>query len=164
MPSRKTVTRVQPRPWLVLAVLAAAGGLVVFCLWLGSGERLASPSAMMKVRINGVTLQLETARTPAELRQGLGGRDALDRGAGMLFVMPGRDIFPFWMKGMRFPLDIVWLDRGRVVDVATLQPPGADGAIPRYEPAVKADRVLELNAGTARDLGLTVGSKLDLPE
>ena len=33
----------------------------------------------------------------------------------MLFVMPRSDFQRFWMRGMQFPIDIIWMEQGRVV-------------------------------------------------
>jgi uncharacterized membrane protein (UPF0127 family) len=68
------------------------------------------------VIIAGVRLSVEVADTPAERGRGLSGREMLPENSGMLFVFdtPGR--YGFWMYGMKFPLDIIWIDeRLRVV-------------------------------------------------
>jgi uncharacterized membrane protein (UPF0127 family) len=69
-----------------------------------------------------------------------------------------------WMKGMRFPLDLVWIDGGRVVDVTARvpdQPPGTpDAELPVYAPSRPANRVLEVNAGWAARNGVRPGDKV----
>jgi uncharacterized membrane protein (UPF0127 family) len=68
------------------------------------------------VIIAGVRLSVEVADTPAERGRGLSGREMLPENSGMLFVFdtPGR--YGFWMYGMKFPLDIIWIDESlRVV-------------------------------------------------
>lgn len=81
----------------------------------------------------------------------------------MLFLMPSRDIHAFWMNRMRFPLDMVWIDNGLVVEIATqMPPPVVTGGVPKtYFPKVPADMVLELNAGGVEFYGIKVGDKLD---
>jgi uncharacterized membrane protein (UPF0127 family) len=73
---------------------------------------------------------------------------------GMLFVFPTVDDHCFWMKGMRFSLDIIWLSsHDKVVLVeANLQP--------RSYPATYcagSEDVVELDAGQAHAAGITVG-------
>lgn len=98
--------------------------------------------------------KLEVADTTASRRQGLSDRDALEPFDGMLFVFGARGLYPFWMKEMKFPIDIIWLDGGVVVDVATLQPPGEGKSPATHIPTHMADKVLELETGKANELGI----------
>lgn len=110
------------------------------------------------------SLRLEIADTDATRTRGLSGRPSLDERAGMLFVFPERGVYPFWMKEMRFPIDIVWIDGDTVVDVVTLPPPEEGRNVPpSHIPLVKADLVLEVNAGQAAALGLVKDAKVVLP-
>lgn len=55
-------------------------------------------------------IKLEVAST-SELRvRGLGGRDMMSPNEGMLFVFDSSGIYSFWMKDMRFPIDIFWIN------------------------------------------------------
>jgi hypothetical protein len=109
-------------------------------------------------------MRLEVADTDASRMHGLSGRESLEPNAGMLFVFGHRGIYPFWMKGMKFPLDIVWIDDGKVVDVETLEPPSPYLNIPpNHIPRGMADLVLEVNAGKAAELGLAKGAYVILP-
>lgn len=142
-----------------------AGLLLVFAfvaiIAFASLDRRA-PATGSVVDLTG--MRLEIADDDAERLQGLSGRESLDDDAGMLFVFEGEGIYPFWMKDMRFPLDMVWIDGDRVVDIATLPPPDPGAPVPaRHIPFTKADRVLEINAGEAERLGLMVGSQVLLP-
>lgn len=106
-------------------------------------------------------LDLDIADTEPLRRLGLGGRDALSDNAGMLFVFPTSDRHGFWMKGMRFPLDIIWISDGTVVDIVTLSPPYPGLPIPpSHTPKADADLVLELNAGKAAELGIREGVRV----
>jgi len=114
-------------------------------------------------------IPVEVAATAAKRAQGLGDRDSLPEGAGMLFDME-RDVMPaFWMKGMRFALDLVWVDAGRrVIGVTPNVPPQpgvGDRDLHRYKPPGPVRYVIEVNAGAAQRLGLVEGTQLsfDLP-
>jgi len=77
----------------------------------------------------------------------------------MLFVFSESGKHSFWMKGMEFPLDILWLRDGKVVAI--------EGGVSRdsreiFSPDVVSDQVLELNAGMADGLGIGIGSELAL--
>ncbi|MDI6777952.1 MAG: DUF192 domain-containing protein [Patescibacteria group bacterium] len=68
-----------------------------------------------KVYFKNTFVKAEAVDTAEKIEQGLAGRKELSEGRGMLFVMPSDDWQRFWMKGMQFPIDIIWLERGRVV-------------------------------------------------
>jgi uncharacterized membrane protein (UPF0127 family) len=74
------------------------------------------------------------------------------------------------MKGMRFPLDMIWIDEANtVVSVtANVQPePGvADANLQRYAPDQPVRYVLELPAGKAAASNIAAGTVLDftIPE
>lgn len=101
------------------------------------------------VRIGERKYVLEIADSDVKRQKGLGGRESLCEECGMLFVFEQPGQHAFWMKDMRFPLDIIWLLSDEAVFVARDVSPDFSGII---EPNVFADRVIEVNAGAARDL------------
>ena len=109
----------------------------------------------------GVSIPVEVSDTPEKRSLGLGKRDKLENGWGMLFVFEKRIPHSFWMKNMRFPIDIIWLDNQRIVELAENVPPPQEGESPKVmEPRLPSNFVLELESGRARALGLNVGQKL----
>ena len=104
----------------------------------------------------------ELAITPDQRQQGLSGREGLPIGAGMLFIFETRSASSFWMKGMRFPLDFVWIsDECRVVAVTENVPPPEPDAttLPTYRSEPPAAYNFEINAGEARARGVEVGDR-----
>ena len=109
----------------------------------------------------GVSIPVEVSDTPEKRSLGLGKRDKLEKGWGMLFVFERRIPHSFWMKNMRFPIDIIWLDNQRIVELVENVPPPQEGESPTVmEPRLPSNFVLELESGRARALGLNVGQKL----
>ena len=109
----------------------------------------------------GVSIPVEVSDNPEKRSLGLGKRDKLEKDWGMLFVFEKRIPHSFWMKNMRFPIDIVWLDNQRIVELAENVPPPQEGESPKVmEPLLPSNFVLELESGRARALGLNVGQKL----
>ena len=110
-------------------------------------------------------LNVEIADTKEKRANGLGGRIQLDTASGMLFVFDHADIHKFWMKGMKIPLDFIWVSKTRVVDILpNVQPPAngtPDNALPIYAPVVKIDKVLEVNAGFAALHKITIGDSIE---
>jgi uncharacterized membrane protein (UPF0127 family) len=86
----------------------------------------------------------------ARLR-GLLGRKRLEAGAGMLF-RPANSVHTI---GMRFPIDVVYLDRNlTVLEVVRRLGPW------RVSACWRAQAVLELSAGECERLALAVGDRL----
>jgi uncharacterized membrane protein (UPF0127 family) len=142
--------------------------LVAACALLAGGIALAvdddpgdQPPPQALVQVGDAAVRAEVADDEAALQRGLSGRERLDADAGMLFVLPD-DSPSFWMKGMRFALDIVWIKDGRVVDVTADVPPpaGANAALSTYSPARPANRALEVNAGWAARNGVERGDRV----
>ena len=109
-------------------------------------------------------IRVLVADTQSERAAGLSGYAGLPEDAGMLFVLPEPTQPAFWMKGMLFAIDIIWLRDGTVVQIdASVPPPPEDTAdeqLPRYRPDEPITHVLELTAGSAARLGITVGSRV----
>jgi uncharacterized membrane protein (UPF0127 family) len=137
--------------------LALAGGLAA----CGPAPDVPRPGEVA-VTIRGHRVLAEVADSEAKKRLGLGGRDGLAPGRGMLFPYPRADRYAFWMKGMRFDIDIVWIRGDQVVFVTEgarhpLGPVEDDASLPQFAPPEPADRVLEVNAGTAARFGWRPG-------
>jgi uncharacterized membrane protein (UPF0127 family) len=104
-------------------------------------------------------LEAEVVDTPASRELGLSGRPQMGDDEGMLFVfdVPGR--YGFWMKDMKYPLDIVWInENGIVVNIERGLTP--DTYPKAYTNQSDSSYVLEINSGTSERFGLYLGSKV----
>ena len=116
-----------------------------------------------------VVLMVGAARFVAEVADdadertlGLSFRDSLGADRGMWFVFDREGARSFWMREMRFSLDLIWVDaEWRVGDITHEAPPPAPGTpssdLPTYSPATPAQYVLEINGGLARRLQIEIG-------
>jgi uncharacterized membrane protein (UPF0127 family) len=114
------------------------------------------------VTVEGRVIPVEVADTPEKRSLGLGQRDALAEDSGMYFPMGATQYWTFWMKGMRFPIDIVWIREGRIVDISADVQVSDDVVPPLISPVEPADAVLELNAGKAAEWSLKPGTEVRL--
>jgi hypothetical protein len=112
------------------------------------------------VTIRGDTIGVEIARTAAEQHLGLGERDGLAWERGMLFVYDRPGFYGFWMKGMRFDIDIVWIRDGRIVGIDHRVPHAMEPPLPTYRPPEAVDQVLEVPAGAAQARGWRRGDRV----
>lgn len=79
----------------------------------------------------------------------------------MLFIFEEPGLYGFWMKDMKFDIDMIWLDKkGTVVHLEAAVP--ADSYPQIYYPSVPASYVLELNSGESEQLGLDIGDIVNL--
>ncbi|NIM91757.1 MAG: hypothetical protein GTO17_12520 [Candidatus Aminicenantes bacterium] len=116
---------------------------------------------------DGSSLTAELALTDKERQEGLMFREKIDWDQGMLFVFKREGIHSFWMKNMRFPIDILWLDREkRIVHLEIDVPPCTKDPCPSYSTSNSALFVLELKAGSVARHRLKLYDKIEfvLPE
>jgi len=115
-----------------------------------------------KVIIGDTKIKVEIADTLEEMKNGLSNRESLDKDKGMLFIFaePGQPAF--WMKDMKFPIDIIWILNDRVVDIAPDLPVVAGEFLSTYIPKEPANYVLEVNAGFAEEHDIRVGDKVEI--
>jgi hypothetical protein len=148
---------------LLLAVVACGIGVGIVM------SRQKPPSNMVNgvsyatttMTVNGTRFTLQIADTEAKQTLGLGQRDNMMPRAGMVFpyARPSQDLC-FWMKDMRFSLDIIWLDAQK--QITLIEPSLSPATYPKeYCPPTPSQYVVELNAGKAHSLGLQQGQKLE---
>lgn len=101
---------------------------------------------------------VELAIDDRQRAQGLMGRPALAPGAGMLFDFKVPQPVTMWMKNTHIALDMLFIDAsGRIANIVENTQPMSLATIASSRP-VRA--VLELNAGTARRLGVKPGDRV----
>ena len=133
----------------------------------GEGKPLVtiqSPIATPKpaVKVGDKEIKVELADTPEKTRIGLSKTKFLSDDEGMLFVFEKKDSpRVFWMKGMSMPIDIIWIDDSKVIQI--------DENVP-FEPSEKlrpsnqpVDYVLEVAAGFSERYTIAPGTMLILP-
>ena len=124
-----------------------------------------------EIQIGDKSLRVEVADTNQKIKTGLSYRSEIGSD-GMLFVMPDRGVPSFWMKGMRFGLDMVWIDCGErkdaeegmrngcvVIDVTedVLVEEDPDKPVNFYSPKMPVTHVLEVPEGWVEENEVKVG-------
>ena len=107
----------------------------------------------------------EVADTPEKRRKGLAERDSLAELTGMVFVVPRGQTSGFWMAGMKFALDLVWISADCTVSEITRDaPPVATSTLPSeiaiYKSAVPTAFTFEINAGEVELYGIELGDRV----
>jgi len=133
--------------------------LVILAGLLLGAKFLAPKNTAPQIVINGQTILVEMADTPAKIVQGLSGREKLPENAGMLFIFKKADEYTFWMKDMKFNLDFVFIRGQKVINLAENIPfPGPNQEPQTVVVAQPFDQVLEINAGQIKKLNLKIGN------
>jgi len=122
---------------------------------------------LKQITINDKVFDVEIADTPDERAKGLSDRDSLDQNSGMLFIFEQKGVVPsFWMKDMRFNIDIIWIGDGKIIGIEKNVPvPAAgteDSSLAIYSPGKPIDYVLELNAGTSDTYNFQNGNRVKI--
>jgi hypothetical protein len=115
----------------------------------------------MKLRITNKTRKtllgdaISVANTSATRRTGLLKHTGLGRGEG-LWITPCESVHTFFMK---FPIDLVYLDRKRIVKKVR-------DAMPAWRMSVcfSAHSIIELPAGVVKETGTAAGDELEFEE
>ena len=118
------------------------------------------------IELDGNRFQVEIAETPEQKQRGLQHRVALEAHHGMLFLFDKPQMLSFWMKDCDIPLDILFFNDGQLVEYADSAPPCNQPAFlcPTYSSKVPADLVVELKAGTRKQLKLNTLTKIGFPD
>ncbi len=147
-------------------ILLAA--LVVGVLILAFVFRSLEASERATVVIDDYRLAVRIADNPWERRRGLSGLATDEvQAQGMLFIFDQAKVQDFWMKGMNFDLDVIWINDGKIVSLdQNVSAPGP-GEMPERMSSrpLLVNMVLELPAGYAERFGLLPGMpiRIELP-
>lgn len=137
----------------LVAITSIISGILIF---LGVGIWLKADDTNKALKLNGSSFATETVQDNESRKRGLSGRDALASDSAMVFIFDRSEEQCFWMKDMKFSIDIVWLDASnRVVSIEK-------GINPNSFPqnyCHEGLRVIEFKAGTADKLNLKIGDQ-----
>jgi uncharacterized membrane protein (UPF0127 family) len=120
--------------------------------------KLNSPAVETKeIFIGNTRIHAELADTPEKMTRGLSGRKYIDKNKGMIFSYNEPGIYSFWMKDMKFPIDIIWVGANeKIVDITK-------SAIPESYPKTFSSKepakyVIETNSGWCDQNNIKIGN------
>jgi len=93
--------------------------------------------------------------------QGLMFRENLEEKRGMLFVFNNTVNNNFWMKNMKFPLDIIWADENKVITDLKTNALACQDNCPDITTETNFKYVLETNTGFISKHKLKIGDTLE---
>lgn len=146
---------------LLLTACAVLISLVYNEIPLLDRTNVSQETSTRSIELAGQTIRVMVADTPETRERGLSGREGLAQGEGMLFIFSKDGRYAFWMKDMRFAIDILWISReGLIVDIRKDVSPTTYPAA--FEPRMEARYVVELPAGWAEEYRVEIGDVVRL--
>ncbi len=145
--------------WIAILIV------LVFVIWvlIIYSSKLQNPYLKdynkITIELTWWKLLLYVADSVDKKRKWLSGISSIKPNEGMIFVYdePGR--YWFWMSGMKFSLDFIWVDwSGYIVWIT---PKVSPDTYPRvFFPPSKAQYIIELLSGSVEKYGLYTGQKI----
>lgn len=83
---------------------------VVFFLINSNYSNILDVNKIKYVKIGDAKIKVDLAKTAEQQEKGLSIKNSLKDNEGMLFIFSKASIHHFWMKGMVFPIDIIWIN------------------------------------------------------
>lgn len=108
-------------------------------------------------------LFIEVAKTKTEKEKGLSYRQTLANNHGMVFDFTNQQpqLYGFWMKEMRFPLDFIWVRNYTVIGITSnVSIPTSNSELTHYFPPSPVDIVIEVNAGWTEKNHIQIGDQV----
>lgn len=141
------------KKWWIAAVVASSviGGVVLFVLMN------QSTSAVLKIGDGEFTMRV--ARTERDREEGLSGTTGIGANEALVFVFPTSERWGIWMKDMKYPIDIVWLDEQKTVMHIEQHVKPESYPAKTFQPDDPAKYVIELKAGVVGSQRITIGSQ-----
>jgi len=119
---------------------------------------LSTQDYKSRVVLGGKTFNVDVADNDYTMQKGLSGRKLIADNEGMIFIFGKLDKHGFWMKEMKFPIDIIWMDKNFVINhIESNVEPSTYPTI--FYPENNALYVLEVRAGQSSILGVKLGDK-----
>lgn len=114
--------------------------------------------------INNKTFNIDIARTDEQKAKGLSIYNKLSLNKGMIFIFDSSDYYTFWMKDMKFPIDIIYIKKNLIVDIFknVPNPKSENETLSIIRPKSDADIVFELNAGLSEKYNFKIGNTVKI--
>ena len=143
--------------WRTATTRVLIVGLMILLIGLVTAFMATHFKPTAEVRLASGVFHLWVADTEQERILGLSGVEKLSPNGGLLMDFAADDTWGIWMKDMKVPLDIIWLDSNKkVIYIVKDASPNLSTDVV-FQPKEPARYVLELPAGTVGKAGIKTG-------
>lgn len=141
-------------------LLIVVGGVFLAQNYL-NGNNLSFFKKSPTVIIGDRKFAVSVADSQKEREIGLSETKSLSQDQGMIFLFEKPDYYPFWMRNMKLPIDIIYIKNDQIVTIqSNIVPPKEKESPIVYTPTEPSDKVLEIQAGLAQKYGFKKGDKV----
>lgn len=119
-------------------------------------------SAAFYCIINGNKISLEVADNDYLREKGLMYRNSIGENQGMIFIFDRQDYVNFWMKNVKFPLDILFISGDKIAKIYNMADVCRKDPCPFYPSKSKVSYTIELKGGFCRKNKIKTGQKVFL--
>lgn len=146
---------------LFALLLIIIGGVVLAQNYLKEGK-MSIFKKTPNITIGSHNFKVAVAASQQELEVGLSETKSLSQNQGMIFLFEKPDYYSFWMKNMKFPIDIIYINQDTIVTIKNnVAPPKNNNEIPIiYTPTEPSDKVLEIQANLSKKYNFKKGDKV----
>ena len=133
--------------------------LFVYQMMKSNGESLKT-SDLDFAFIKNQKIFVEVADTQEKRAQGLMYVDNIAENQGMIFLFEKPKVRVFWMKNMKIPLDILFINKDIIAKIYKEVPVCENDPCPLYSSKFISDTVIELKKGFCDKYNVKVGDKI----
>ncbi len=144
--------------FIIMFIILTLGLILLILSYYIVNNKNQKPQ-IKNIKISNKEYRVEVVKSFADQAKGLSQRDNMGEIDGMLFEYPDNQIRSFWMKGMRFDLDIVWINDNKIIGI-TKDVSHVDQN-KSYKSPEECNMVLELPAGEAEKNNLQIGDEIN---
>ena len=147
---------------VVVGIVVVALIIVVILSLLG-GRAPFKPT--QKAVLGSHTFKIKAAVSEKEKEIGLSATKNLPNDYGMIFPFKEDGYYSFWMRDMKYPIDIIFINDGKIVKIfSKVSPPIANEGLKVYVSDKPSDTVLEINAGLSEKYKIKEGDSIKLSD
>ncbi len=121
------------------------------------------------ITVGDKKLLVEIVDTDESRKLGLSNRTTLSEGDGMLFDFTNTDtsLPSFWMKDMNFDIDIIWINKNKIIGITPNVPAPnnkniSETLLPSYPPPSAITHVLEVPSGWTKKNNIKIGNDVKI--
>lgn len=150
--------------WRPLTTALLASGVALILVAAAASFILSTFQPKTELKMGSMVYRVIVADNTVTREKGLSGVESLKANEGLLMVFESDDYHGIWMKNMKIPIDILWLDSGKKVihTVKDASPSLSTGTV--FTPKKPARYVVELPAGSIKQQAIRPGHTLEFDE
>jgi uncharacterized membrane protein (UPF0127 family) len=116
------------------------------------------------VTINKQVFSAMVAKSDIDKEKGLSVKSSIGQNEGMLFPFAKEAYYAFWMKDMKFSIDIIFINKNRIITIHqnVPAPKSPSESLLLYRPEEPVNMVFEIKAGLSQKYNFKKGDEIKI--